>query len=62
MNVAKVATVKEYFDGIQVFVSEVNNSLNHMQFTTSFLRSYARESLEKIEALEFKVEKEFHFT
>ena len=62
MNVAKAAKVKDYFDSLTVSVSDVNNSLNNIQFATSSMRSYSRESLEKVEALEAKVENEFHST
>ena len=62
INVAKAVKVKDYFDSLTASVSDVNNSLNNIQFVTSSMRSYSRKSLEKVEALEAKVEREFHST
>ena len=62
MNIAKTTFVKEQFDKIQVSVNDVNNSLNDIQFSSSFLKSYAKDSLCKIEEVECKIDQTTHST
>jgi len=48
MNVAKTIEVKEPFDTVQVSFNDVNRCLHNVQFESSMIRSYARNSLNKI--------------
>lgn len=55
MNVAKSIEVKEQIDTVQVSIDDVNRCLNNVQFESSMIRSYARDSLNKIEGVEEKL-------
>lgn len=55
MNVAKSIEVKEQIDTVQVSINDVNRCLNNVQFESSMFRSYARDSLNKIEEVEEKL-------
>ena len=55
INVANSAEVKEQIDTVQVSINDVNKCLHNVQFETSMIRSYARESLNKIEGVEEKL-------
>lgn len=55
INVAKSTEIKEQFDIVQVSINEVNRNLNDVQYASSVVRSYAKESLSKIEGVEDKL-------
>ena len=55
MNSAKTFVMKEQFDSLQVSVNSVNNCLNNIEFSSSVLKSYAIESLSKMDEVEGKV-------
>lgn len=55
INSAKAAEIKEQFDIVQVSINEVKKCLNDVHFNSSIVRSYAKESLSKIEGVEEKL-------
>ena len=54
MNVAKSTEVKEQFNTVQVSINDINKSLNDVQYSTTVVRGYVRESLMKLENVEEK--------
>ena len=48
MNVEKTIEVKEQIDTVQVSLNDENRCLNNVQFESSMIHSYARDSLNKI--------------
>jgi len=55
INAAKSAKVKEQIDTVQVSNNNVNKCCNNVQFDSSLIRSYERESLSNMEGVEEKL-------